>query len=70
VATFEATTPGAYRVTAARSAEAGAMLAVGQDIARGLVLTRLGATVLALVAVLVAVPLAVATYQARSRTIR
>jgi hypothetical protein len=69
VATFEATTPGAYRVTAARSAEAGAMLAVGDDIAGGVVLTRLGAVILGLVTVLVAVPLAVATFQARSPTV-
>jgi hypothetical protein len=43
---------------------------VGADFARSLVLTRLGATILGLVTVLVAVPLAVATYQARSRTLR
>jgi hypothetical protein len=70
VATFEATTAGPYRVSAARAIEAGATLAVGDDIARSLVLTRLGATILALVTVLVAVPLAVVTYQARSRTLR
>jgi hypothetical protein len=70
VATFEATTPGAYQVSAAGASEAGATLAVGQDIARSLVATTLGATVLALVTVLVAVPLAVATYRARSRTLR
>jgi hypothetical protein len=70
VATFQATTPGAYRVSAARAIEARATLAVGEDIARGMVVTRLGATILALVTVLVAVPLAVATYQARSRTLR
>jgi hypothetical protein len=68
VATFQATTPGAYRVSAARATEPGATLAVGQDIARGVVLTRLGAVILGLVTVLVAVPLAVVTYQARSRT--
>jgi hypothetical protein len=68
LATFEATTTGPYRVSAARTSEAGATLAVGQDIAHGVVLTRLGATVLALVTVLVVVPLAVATYRARSRT--
>jgi hypothetical protein len=68
VATFQATTAGPYRVSAARAGEAGATLAVGDDVARSLVLTRLGATILGLVTVLVAVPLAVATYQARSRT--
>jgi hypothetical protein len=68
VATFEATTAGPYRVSAARATEAGATLAVGQDIARSLVLTRLGAVILGLVTVLTAVPLAVVTYQARSRT--
>jgi hypothetical protein len=70
VATFQATTPGAYRVWAARATEAGATLAVGEDIARGMVVTTLGAVVLGLVMVLVAVPLAVVTYQARSRTLR
>jgi hypothetical protein len=68
VATFQATTVGPYRVSAARATEAGATLAVGQDIARSVVLTRLGAVILGLVTVLVAVPLAVVTYQARSRT--
>jgi hypothetical protein len=66
VATFQAATPGPYRVSATRATEGGATLAVGEDIARGLVVTRLGATVLGLVTVLTAVPLAVATYQARS----
>jgi hypothetical protein len=70
VATFEATTAGLYRVSAARATEAGATLAVGQDIARSLVLTRLGAVILGLVTVLTAVPLAVATYRARSQTLR
>jgi hypothetical protein len=70
VATFPATTAGPYRVSAAPATEAGATLAVGQDLARGMVLTGLGATFLALVTVLTAVPLAMATYQARSRTIR
>ena len=62
--------PGSYRVSAARTAEAGATLAVGDDLARSLVLTTLGVVILALVTVSVAVPLAVATYQARSRTPR
>jgi hypothetical protein len=68
VATFEATTAGPYRVSAVRATEAGATLAVGADIARSLVLTTLGATILALVTVLTAVPLAIVTYRARSRT--
>jgi hypothetical protein len=70
VATFQATTAGPYRVSAARATEAGATLAVGQDVARSLVLTRLGAVILGLVTVLTAVPLALVTYQARSRTLR
>ena len=68
VATFQATTAGPYRVSAARATEAGATLAVGDDIARSLVLTTLGAVILGLATVLVAVLLAVVTYQARSRT--
>jgi hypothetical protein len=68
VATFQATTAGPHRVSAARDTEAGATLAVGQDVARSVVVTRLGATILGLVTVLTAVPLAVATHQARSRT--
>jgi hypothetical protein len=43
---------------------------VGEDLAPSLVLTTLGAVVLGLVSLLTAVPLAVATYQARSRTLR
>jgi hypothetical protein len=70
VATFQATAAGPYRVSATRGTEAGATLAVGQDIARRLVLTRLGAVILGLVTMLTAVPLAVASYQARSRTLR
>jgi hypothetical protein len=70
VATFQARTTGPYRVSAARASEAGATLAVGQDIARSLVLTTLGAVILGMVTVLVAVPLAVATYRARSQTLR
>ena len=69
VATFEATTAGPYRVSAARATEARATLAVSDDITPSLVLTRLGATILGLMTVLTAVPLAVATYQARSRTL-
>src|SRR5512133_2057131 len=55
LATFPATIPGPYRVSAAGATEAGATLAVGGDIARGVALTTLGATVLALMTVLVAV---------------
>ena len=66
VATFEATTAGAYRVSAARATEAGSTLAVGQDIARGMAPTRLGAVILGLVTALTVVPLAIATYRARS----
>ena len=68
VATFQATTVGPYRVSAARATEAGATLAVGQDITPSVVLTRLGVVILGLVTVVVAVPVAVVTYQARSRT--
>src|SRR5215207_9275898 len=68
VATFQATTAGPYRVSAARATEAGATLAVGDDIARSLVLTTLGAVILVLATVLTTVLLAVVTYQARSRT--
>jgi hypothetical protein len=72
VATFEARTAGPYRVSAARATEAGATLAVGDDIAGSVVLTTLGAVILGLVTVLVtvlvAVLLAVATYRGRSRT--
>jgi hypothetical protein len=68
VATFQATAAGPYRVSAARATEAGATLAVGDDIARSLVLTRLGAVILGLVTVLTVVPLALATHQARSPT--
>jgi hypothetical protein len=68
VASFQATTAGPYRVSADRATEAGATLAVGQDITPSVVLTRLGAVILGLVTVLTAVPLAVVTSQARSRT--
>jgi hypothetical protein len=69
VATFHASTAGLYRVSAAGTSESGATLAVGPDITRSVVLTRLGAVILGLVTVFTAVLLAVATYQARSRTI-
>jgi hypothetical protein len=68
VATFVARSVGSYRVSGARTTEAGATLAVGQDITPSVVLTRLGAVILGLVTVLTAVPLAVVTSQARSRT--
>jgi hypothetical protein len=68
VATFQATTVGRYRVSAARATEAGATLAVGDNFARTIVLTTLGAAVLGLLTVLAAVLLAVVTYRARSRT--
>jgi hypothetical protein len=68
LATFEATTAGPYRVSAARASESGATLAVGGDVARGVVLTTLGATILGLATVLTAVPLALATHRARSHT--
>jgi hypothetical protein len=70
VATFPASPAGPYRVSATTATEAGATLAVGEDLAPSLVLTTLGAVVLGLVSLLTAVPLAVATYQARSRTLR
>ena len=43
VARFEATTPGQYRVSAARATEAGATLAVGDNFARNIAMTALGA---------------------------
>jgi hypothetical protein len=55
VATFQATTAGPYRVSAARTIEAGATLAVGDDIAPSVVLTTLGAVTLGLATVLAAV---------------
>ena len=68
VAKFEATTPGQYRVSAATAVEPGATLAVGDNFARNLAMTALGAATLALVTVVAAVLLAVVTY--RSRTTR
>jgi hypothetical protein len=68
VATFQATTVGQYRVSATRATEAGATLAVGDNFARTIVRTTLGAAVLGLVTVVAAALLAVATYRARSRT--
>lgn len=68
VAKFDATTAGQYRVSAARATESGATLAVGDNFARAIAVTVLGAASLGLATVLVAVLLAVGTYRARSRT--
>jgi hypothetical protein len=68
VAKFEAGTAGQYRVAATKASEAGATLAIGDDFARDIATTTLGASVLGLVTVLAAVLLAASTYQARSRT--
>jgi hypothetical protein len=70
VAKFEAGTAGQYRVSAARATESGATLAVGNNFARDIAMTTLGAASLGLVTVLAAVLLAVVTYRARSRTTR
>jgi hypothetical protein len=70
VAKFEATTPGQYRVSAASAVEPGATLAVGDNFARSIAMTALGAATLALVTVAAAVLLAVVTSRARSRTTR
>jgi hypothetical protein len=70
VARFEAGTAGQYRVSAARAIESGATLAVGDNFARDIAMTTLGAASLGLVTVLAAVLLAVVTYRARSRTTR
>jgi hypothetical protein len=69
VAKFEAATAGQYRVSATGATEAGATLAVGDDFARDIAVTILGASVLGLVTVLAAVLVAVVTYQARSRAL-
>jgi hypothetical protein len=68
VATFDATTAGQYQVTATRATEADATLAVGDNFARTIATTTLGAAILGLVTLLAAVLLAVATYRAPSRT--
>jgi hypothetical protein len=70
VARFEAGTAGQYQVAATRAAEAGATLAVGEDLARDIAMTTLGASLLGLVTMLAAVLLAVITYRARSQTSR
>ena len=51
VAKFEAATAGQYRVSTARAVEPGATLAVGDNFARDIALTALGAALLALVTV-------------------
>jgi hypothetical protein len=70
VARFEAGTAGRYQVAATRAAEAGAILAVGEDFARDIAMTTLGASLLGLVTVLAAVLAAVITYRAGSQTSR
>ena len=70
VAKFEAATAGQYRVSTARAVEPGATLAVGDNFARDIALTALGAALLALVTVAGALTIAVVTYRARSRPIR
>jgi hypothetical protein len=57
-------------VAATRAAEARATLAVGDNFARDIAMTTLGASVLGLVTVLAAVLLAAITYWARSQTSR
>jgi hypothetical protein len=68
VARFDATTTGPYRVSAAGATEAGATLAVGDNFARTIAMTTLGAASLGLTTVLAAVLIAVVTNRARSRT--
>jgi hypothetical protein len=69
VAKFEVTTVGQYQVSATRATEAGASLAVGDDFARAIARTVLGAAILGLVTVLAAALLAVVAHRARSRTL-
>jgi hypothetical protein len=68
VAKFDATTAGPYRVSAGRATETGATLAVGDNFARTIAMTTLGAASLGLATVLATVLIAVVTYRARSRT--
>ena len=70
VARFDVGTAGQYRVSAARATESGATLAVGDNFARDIAMTTLGAASLGLVTVLAAVLVAVVTYRAGSRTTR
>jgi hypothetical protein len=69
VAKFEAGTAGRYRVVTTRATEAGATLAVGDNFARAIAITTLGAGSLGVGTVLAALLLAAVTYRARSRTI-
>jgi hypothetical protein len=69
VAKFDAATAGQYWVSAARATEPGATLAVGDNFARAIAVTVLGAAILGLATVLAAVLVAVVTYRGRSRTI-
>jgi hypothetical protein len=68
VARFDPTTAGQYRVSAGRATEAGATLAVGDNFARTIAMTALGAASLGLATVLATVLIAVVIYRARSRT--
>ena len=68
LARFEATTAGQYRVSATRATEAGATLAVGDNVAGAIARSTLGTAILGLVTVLAAALLAAATYRARSGT--
>jgi hypothetical protein len=68
VAKFDATTEGQYQVAATRATEAGATLAVGDNFAKTIATTVLGAASLGVATLLVAVLLAVITWRARSRT--
>ena len=68
VATFDAMTAGPYRVSAARATDTGAMLAVGDNFARTIAVTTLGAASVGLATVLATVLIAAVTYRARSRT--
>ncbi|HZA83959.1 MAG TPA: hypothetical protein VFC13_21225, partial [Actinomycetes bacterium] len=58
VASFEASTVGQYRVSAARAVETGGTLAIGDDFPRSIVMAVVQAAILGLVAVLAAVLLA------------
>ena len=66
VAKFEATTVGQYWVSATSATEAGATLAVGDNLARDIAITTLGAGSVGVGAVLAALLLAGVTYRARS----
>jgi hypothetical protein len=70
VAKFEAATAGQYRVSTARAVEPAATLAVGDNFARDIAMTILGAATLGLLTVVAAMLVAVVTYRARSRTTR